>query len=475
MRTVIVGAGPAGMTCAWKLSEDPGNEVLILESGIDPGLDIPGMLRQEILLPGEYYWDYNHCLLSRGKVFGASPAVNAAAAQRGHPWCYDAWGSPEWTWQKCLPAFCALEADQQFGEAAHHGSDGPIAVTRHPPGVLDLALNGVYERRGIPRLADHNGTGQLGYGPFPTLRAGNDRISSVLAFLPQLRSRPNVDLRANSEVTRVVISGGSTQGVAVRTPDRAEAVIEADLVLLCAGTFGTPEILFRSGIGPADHLRASELPVMVDAPELGSNLSDHVLLPMEVGVTDLSRPAMPGGAGTLLTFALDGDDHPEAQLFANRTNFFDSSAGPFTASVTCALVTPISRGRLDLGRGRARVHLNRLSHPLDRSRAAHIVAGAATVIDELVALTTVKQPDAPWWHCDDLEEACRRKAVSYHHAVGTCRMGSDSSSVVDESLRVRGVDRLMVADASVMPSIPRAQTNFGAMMIGYRAAADFVQ
>lgn len=478
MRILIVGAGSAGMTCAWRLSEDPGNEVVLVEAGVDPGPDVPDLLRREILLPPEYYWNYSNAdtgdFLPRGKVFGGSSAVNAAAAVRGQPWCYDAWGSPEWTFEKCLPAFRALEADQQFGESDYHGANGPVPVTRCEPGAFDRAFNDAYERRGFSRIADHNAPGEIGFGPFPANRVGDDRISTLLAFLPQLRQRPNVTLRPESEIVRVIVRDGAAQGVVVRTAQGDWTTIEADLILLCAGAFGSPEILFNSGIGPAEQLRSASLPTVVDAPALGTNLSDHVLVRMDVEVTDPAAPALPGGKGTLLTFELPGEDHPQAQIFAYRTNFFDPTAGPLTASVTCSLVTPVSRGRLELGSGRAQVHLRHLSDPLDLSRMADIVTTAADIVDELAAAGTVTLPDAPWWRAADLQQACLREAASYHHAVGTCRMGADPQSVVDERLRVRGVDRLMVADASIMPSIPRGQTNFAAMMIGYRAA-DFVR
>ncbi|NEW76656.1 GMC family oxidoreductase [Streptomyces rapamycinicus] len=466
------------MTCAWRLSEDPDNEVVLVEAGVDPGPEVPAVLRREILLPPEYYWEYSDAdtghFLPRGKVLGGSSAVNAAAAVRGHSWCYDSWGSPEWTFEKCLPAFRALEADQQFGTADYHGADGPVPVTRFEPGPFDRAFNDAYERRGFSRISDHNAPGALGFGPFPTNRIGDDRISTLLAFLPQLRERPNVELRPEAEIVQVIVRDRAARGVVVRTKHGAETTIEADLILLCAGTFGTPEILFNSGIGPGEQVRAAGIPLLVEAPALGTNLSDHVLVRMDVDVTDPSAPALPGGRGTLLTFELDGEGHPQAQIFAYRTQFFDPTAEPLTASVTSSLVTPASRGRLELGSGRAQVHLRHLSDPLDRSRMADIVTRAADIIDDLAASGTVRLPDAPWWRADDLQEACRREAVSYHHAVGTCRMGTDTQSVVDDHLRVRGVDRLMVADASVMPSIPRGQTNFAAMMIGYRAA-DFIR
>lgn len=369
--------------------------------------------------------------------------------------------------------FRALEADQQFGAADYHGANGFVPVTRFAPGEFDRAFNDAYERRGFSPISDHNAPGAVGFGPFPTNRIGDDRISTLLAFLPQLRKRPNVELRPETEIVRVIVRDGAARGVVVHAEDGTETTIEADLILLCAGTFGTPEILFHSGIGPAEQVRGAGIPVVVDAPALGTNLSDHVLVRMDVEVTDPSAP-LPGGKGTLLTFELEGEGHPQAQIFAYRTKFFDPTAGPLTASVTCSLVTPVSRGKLTLGSGRAQVHLRHLSDPLDLSRMTDIVTRAADIVDDLALSGAVKLPDNPWWSEDDLQKACRREAVSYHHAVGTCRMGTDAQSVVDDRLRVRGVDRLMVADASVMPSIPRGQTNFAAMMIGYRAA-DFVR
>ncbi|MER5544834.1 GMC family oxidoreductase N-terminal domain-containing protein [Streptomyces sp. CG4] len=181
MRTVIVGAGSAGLVCAWKLSEDPGHEVVLVDAGLDPGPEVPPELATEILLPAHYYWQYTDedtgSFLPRGKVFGGSSAVNAAAATRGHPWCFDAWDSPVWTYDACLPAFRALEADQQFGQQDYHGSDGPIGITRYEQSAFDLAFQDACHRQGFHPLADHNAPGALGYGPFPTNRIDGVRMS----------------------------------------------------------------------------------------------------------------------------------------------------------------------------------------------------------------------------------------------------------------------------------------------------------
>ncbi|MGW3147737.1 GMC family oxidoreductase [Streptomyces sp. NPDC001177] len=473
MRTVIVGAGSAGLICAWRLSADPRHEVVLVDAGIDPGPDVPPELRTDILLPPEYYWQYTDQdtgnFLPRGKVFGGCSAVNAAAAVRGHPWCFDAWGSELWSFDACLPAFRALEADRQFGHEDHHGSDGPVPITRYEQSTFDLAFQDAYRRHGYHPVADHNAPGALGFGPFPTNRVDGVRMSTLVTVLPEVRTRSHVELRASSEVLRVLISDGTARGVVLRD-SHGEHTVEADQVILSAGTFGTPEILFHSGVGPADDLHEAGLPVVAHAPQLGTNLVDHPLFQMNVEVTDASELPMPGGQGTLLTYELPGEHHPQGQIFAYHAPFFDPTAGPNTAAVAASLQTPESRGHLTLGRHRARVHVNFLSTPLDRARAASVVATAGDIIDDLAAQGRVKLPDSPWWRSEDLEHVCRAHVLPYHHPVGTCRMGRDADSVVDEHLRVRGVDQLMVADASIMPTIPRAHTNLATMMIGYRAA-----
>jgi choline dehydrogenase-like flavoprotein len=476
---IVVGAGSAGMTLAWRLSQDPAVDVVLIEAGTDPGSDVPDSLRREMLLEPEYYWPYTEAdtgaFLPRGKVMGGSSAANAAAAVRGQPLCLDSWGLERWTWAECLPAFIAVERDEQFGAAEYHGSSGPIPITRFTPGGFDAAFAEQYEALGYRRIEDHNAPGEIGFAPWPTNRVGNDRASTLLQLLPDLRTRPNVRLMADTEVRRIVFDGVSACGVAVTKQDidgaGGEQVIEADEVVLSAGAFGSPELLFASGIGDPDALTGAGISVRVDHPSVGRNLCDHAFLQMVVDITDPSRYALGAGKGNLLTFELDEPGAHIGHLFAYQTAFFDPTAPISQASVTVALMSPQSRGHLDLGAGpRAKVHLGHYTHPEDVRRGVEIVVRAREVIDRVAQTGLIAVPDDAWWTSDDSGRLLRKVAVTYHHPAGTCRMGNESDAVVDQTLQVRGVERLFVADASVMPKLPRATPNLATMMIGWRAA-----
>jgi choline dehydrogenase len=474
-KIIIVGAGSAGMTLAWRLSNDPSTEVVLIEAGVDPGPDVPESLRREMLLPPEYYWGYleadTHAFLPRGKVLGGSSAVNAAAAVRGQPWCFDSWGVENWDWEACLPAFVALENDLQFGDRPHHGSSGPFPITRYPTKGFDAAFGEVYGALGYNAIEDHNGPPEYGYAPWPTNRDNNDdRASTLLQLLPDLRQRSNVTILASTEVSKVAVNAGVATGVLVATTNGDE-LIESDVVVLAGGTFGSPEMLFGSGIGHADHLRAAGIDVLADLPGVGQNLSDHAFLQMVVEVTDPTRYALGAGQGTLLTIELDEPGKHLAHLFAYQTSFFDPTAADSAASVTAALMTPASRGGLTFGAdGKASVRLGHYTHPDDLSRGAAIVERVNVVIDKVAETGLIRAPDDAWWKADNVESLLRNVAVTYHHPVGTCRMGTGNDAVVGPDLKVHGIDGLYVADASIMPTLPRATTNLATLMIGWRAA-----
>jgi choline dehydrogenase len=464
-RIVIVGAGSAGMTLAWALSQDPATDLVLVEAGADPGPAVPDSLRRETPLPAEYYWPYADAgtgeFLPRGKVLGGSSAANFSCAVRGQSASYDAWGIDDWTWERCLPAFRAIEADQDYGAEPYHGADGPVPVVRRPLGDRDEALLAAYDKLGYALVPDHNAPEGTGYGPIPRNRAGPDRASTLLTMLPDLRTRDNVTIRANREVTRVLFTGRRARAVEAAAAGGTE-VIEADTVVLSAGTYGTPEILFNSGIGPADALRATGLPVLSAAPEVGQRLRDNPLLLLNV-----ESSLQPEGDPVLLTVALDGGPNRLAHLFPFKG--LVPGLPPTAVSFLCGLMSPASQGFLELGGTRARVRPRRLATADDQAQAAQILARADDILRQLAGTGHVTIPDDPWWR-RGAAAAGRQDITWYNHPVGTCRMGTDDNSVVDEHLRVRGIDSLMVADASVMPDIPRSQTNLPSMMIGYRAA-----
>ena len=470
---VVVGAGSAGMTTAWRLSAEPSTHVILIDAGADPGPAVPDSLRREMLLPPEYYWGYAEAdtgaFLPRGKVLGGTSAANAAAAVRGHPRCFDAWG-PGWTWEDCLPAFIGLESDRQFGSQPYHGDTGPIPITRYPTDGFDAEFNDAYMAMGHCAIEDHNKPDCLGFAPWPTNRVGDDRASTLLQLLPPLRTRSNVTILPRTQVRRVLIDGQTAVGVLVDTPNGPE-VVESDSIVLAGGTFGSPEILFASGVGDADDLRAAEIDVVTDLPGLGRNLSDHPFLQMVVDVTDRDRYPRGAGHGTLLTFEPDLPGDHVGHLFAYQTAFFDPAASAAQASVTVAMMTPASRGRLVFGaNGQAAVHLGHFTHPDDLRTGAALLAHAREVIAAVAARGLVTVPDHAWWTNPDADTRLRAQAASYHHPVGTCRMGTGADAVVGPDLRVHGVDGLYVADASVMPQLPRGTTNLATMMIGWRTA-----
>lgn len=463
-RVVIAGAGSAGMTLAWRLSQDRAVDVVLVEAGGDPGPEVPDSLRREIDLAEQFYWPYTEvntgAFLPRGRVLGGSSAVNYAGATRGPAAGYDAWAVPGWAWQDCLPAFRAIEADADFGNRPYHGADGPVPVVRRPLGDVDEPVRRAIDGLGHETIGDHNAPDAVGFGPFPANRMGADRASTLLTMLPDLRGRANVTLRPDCEVVEVVVSGGRAEALRVRTPTGDET-IPGDVVVLSAGVYGTPEILFRSGVGPADELRAAGRPVLADAPELGRNVREHPMLLLDVE----ARFPLPPVDPCLLSVELGENQLGQVFPFAGLVPGSPESV----ISLVAALLSPTSTGHLEFTEGRARVHLRHFDTAEDRAQAGRLVARAADLLDALARAGEVSLPDQPWWRGDP-GAALSSNVIGYNHPCGTCRMGADAGSVVDPDLRVRGVDDLLVADASVFPDITRSQTNLPAMMVGYRAA-----
>ncbi len=469
---IIIGAGAAGLFCARQLAGHA--DVTLIEGGVDAGDPPPRWLLDDLVLSDRLDWGYTDAVsgqpLLRGRVTGGSTSTNAAAALRGQPWCFDAWGLPEWGWERCLEGFRAIETDQQFGDAPEHGADGPIPVTRLPFGPLDESFVAWCEAAGHAWVEDHNHPGALGVGHWPTNMIENGRRwGTHAALLPDLRSA--LTLRSSTVATRLVIESGRCVGVEVDGPNGAETLM-ADHVICCAGAYGSPELLLRSGIGPSAMLAAAGLEVVADLPGVGTNLQEHPWSVLEVRAVDPAAPGARPVNGSLLRYEVAEvtDDRVEAHIYPHQARPYLPDAAADEVFVGVGLMRAISRGSVELDpAGETQIAVNLLSAAQDRVAYASALAHADAYVRTMVDAGVFQAPTDPWWR--EGETAWAEHVITYGHAVGTCAMGGDGDAmaVVDERLSVRGVAGLSVADASVMPVSPRANTMLSSMMIGWRA------
>jgi choline dehydrogenase len=447
MRVVIVGGGSAGLFCALRLADRA--EVVVVEAGLDPGSPAPDRYVDQHLYP-DCDWDYVEAdrgyHLVRGKVLGGSSTVNAAAAVRGQPSCFDAWGEG-WRWDDVLPALRAIETDVQFGDRAWHGEVGPVPVTRLPGGPLDDAFEAAARAAGHPACADHNEPGAMGVGPWPTNRVGGGRWGTLAAVAPLLRGR--VDILGGREVRRIILDGRRAVGVELAGAGGGERV-DADLVVVAAGTFGTPELLWRSGIAVAG---------------VGDGLVDHPWVTLDVACDAAALDERPVSGG-LLRYAPARDPGGEIQVFGFSAALYEPDVTPGTYRMSVSTMAPRSVGRMTADDGASAIRLAHLHDPADVDVMLEGVGHAGDLLDHMAAAGAVRVPPDPWWRRRDVARKLVDRVTTYNHPVGTCAIGR----VVDADLCVDGYDALRIADASVMPVIPKANTNLASMMVGWRAA-----
>ncbi|CAN5331155.1 GMC family oxidoreductase N-terminal domain-containing protein [soil metagenome] len=446
MKIVIVGGGNGGLLAAHRLADKA--DVTLIEAGSDPGDPVPHRFLYEHSFP-DADWQYtdhdtgNH--LIRGKVLGGGSSVNAAAGSRGQPSGFGGWGAG-WQWDDLLPALCAIETDEQFGDLPYHGDSGPIHVTRLTPGPLDDAFAAAAGLAGHPACADHNAPGSQGVGPWPTNRVDEGRWGALAAFAPLVR--PRVDLRADTFVRRVLVEGSRAVGVELDGPSGVET-LKADLVIIACGAYGTPELLWRSGI---------------DTPEIGSGLQDHPWVMLDVLATNeadvFERPV----SGSLLRAAVADDPADEFQVFPFSTWLYNRVAPRAGYSVSVALMQPESRGAVLRGDDdRANIHLAHLATDSDAERMATAVLKTADLIDVMATAGSVTLPEDAWWRKQNLVAELRRRVETYNHPVASC--GIDR--VVDRRLSVIGMRGLKIIDASVFPKIPDGGPNLVTMAVGW--------
>jgi choline dehydrogenase len=490
---IVAGGGSAGCVAAARLTADGRCRVLLVEAGPDyPAVaDLPADIADESMPATSHDWGFasepdelGHSIpLPRGRLVGGCSATNACFALRGWPQDYDRWagkGNPGWSFADLLPVFRAIESDADFS-SDWHGTGGPVPICRAPAGDLSPVQRAFADAAlaaGHPLAGDHNQPGTVGVGPSPRNVRDGLRMSTALTHLASARGRPNLTIRAGTTVDRVELRGTTTRGI--RTADGE--IVEADAVVLTAGTYASPAILMRSGIGPAAALQGLGIGVTADLPGVGNNLIDHPLVAVDL-------PTTPGYAGprfqvmlTLRSALADPGGPPDLHLFPAGP--FDDPASPAGGvfGIVTGLLAVRSYGSVQLRSADPghppRIDIAHLRHPDDMARMIEAIRHARQLsrTPPLAGFVTgAELAPGPSISDDDsagLALSIRQRAGSYHHPVGTCAMGPDpgDGAVVDARGAVHEIGGLWIADASVMPAIPAANTNLSTIVIAERIA-----
>jgi choline dehydrogenase len=394
-------------------------------------------------------------------------------AVRGSPADYDEWaalGNEGWTFDDVLPYFNRLEADEEFGGEQWHGDAGPIPVTRYPElerAEASEAALAALASAGFPAVPDHNRPGAVGAGPMPMSSRDGIRVTTADAYLPAGVTAPNLTIRPDTQIGQIVFEHDRAVGVR----DLDGAVIEAGRVVLCAGVYGSPSLLMRSGVGPPDELGSLGIPVVAALPGVGENLADHPGVDIELGYRSPGRLAPL--LHTIATFhsATPAGAAPDLMLWISEPT------GPEELWIDIVLMKPEARGRVRLRSpdpgDPPRIELPAASEPSDLSRLAEGYRRAWEVAHHPRLRALCSEPPVPAIEiANDLTSVARQNAFSVPHVVGTCAMGTspDQGAVVDTEGSVHGTAGLSVVDASIIPAPSSGFPHLATIMLAERLA-----
>jgi choline dehydrogenase len=492
---IVVGGGTAGCVVAARASEDPARSVLLVEAGPDPQ-PVPDVVndpkrQSELILESPYVRMYDverpdgsSFPLVSGRIMGGGSAVNNLAVVRPMRVDFDTWerfGGEGWSYDALLPLMRAIEDYPDFADDPLHGVGGPLHLERKfrfddpidPPVValIDAAVD-----FGLPKCDDLNVPEPYGICTSPYNQKGGIRQSTAIAYLDPARGRENLTILADTTVTRLVLDGDRVTGVEILTPDGPET-IEAGEVVLAAGVYHSPQILMLSGIGPRAELERVGVPVVHELDGVGANFQDHAVVYVTFQGTQDLREDYVIPKVRLIAKSDASREVPDLHVFMRPS--IRVPGLPPMLPVSIHLLEHRSHGRVSLGSADPEdlpiVDAALLRHPDDVKAMVDAIGFVKRLTEHprlaeyYGELVTPESDDQADW-----EEHVLGSYITYYHGVGTCRIGKteDPGAVVDPRLRVHGLRNLRVADASVLPTLPHANTNLAAILVGEIAARE---